>query len=42
MNDMASVRNEMGYACAIAVLLFLMMLGFNALVQKILRRVGGD
>ena len=42
MNDMASVRNEMGYACAIAVLLFLIMLGFNALVQKILRRVGGD
>lgn len=42
MNDMASVRNEMGYACAIAVLLFLMMLGFNALVQKFLRRVGGD
>lgn len=42
MNDMASVRNEMGYACAIAVLLLLMMLGFNALVQKILRRVGGD
>ena len=42
MNDMAGVRNEMGYACAIAVLLFLMMLGFNALVQKILRRVGGD
>lgn len=42
MNDMASVRNEMGYACAIAVLLFLMMLGFNALVQKILHRVGGD
>ena len=33
---------EMGYACAIAVLLFLMMLGFNALVQKILRLVGGD
>ena len=33
---------QMGYACAIAVLLFLMMLGFNALVQKILRRVGGD
>lgn len=42
MTDMASVRNEMGYACAIAVLLFLMMLCFNSIVQKILKRVGGD
>ena len=42
MTDMANVRNEMGYACAIAVLLFLMMLCFNGIVQKILKRVGGD
>ena len=40
MNDMASVRNEMGYACAIAVLLFLMMLLFNSLVQKVLKKYG--
>lgn len=38
MSDMASVRNEMGYACAIAVLLFLMMLLFNSLVQKVLKK----
>ncbi len=38
MNDMASVRNEMGYACAIAVLLFLMMLTFNGVVQKVLKK----
>lgn len=42
MSDMASVRNEMGYACAIAVLLFLMMLCFNGLVQKVLKKVGGE
>ena len=42
MNDMAGVRNEMGYACAIAVLLFLMMLAFNGLVQKLLKQVGDD
>lgn len=38
MSDMGSVRNEMGYACAIAVLLFLMMLLFNSLVQKVLKK----
>lgn len=38
MSDMASVRNEMGYACAIAVVLFVMMLLFNSVVQKILRK----
>lgn len=38
MSDMASVRNEMGYACAISVLLFLMMLLFNSVVQKILKK----
>jgi len=38
MGDMASVRNEMGYACAIAVLLFIMMLVFNSIVQKVLSK----
>lgn len=42
MNDMAGVRNEMGYACAIAVLLFFMMLVFNGVVQKLLKKVGDD
>ena len=31
---------EMGYACAIAVVLFLLMVLANLLVQKILRRIG--
>ena len=33
-------RMEMGYASAIATVLFLLMVGTNALVQKLLRRVG--
>ena len=33
-------RMEMGYASAIATVLFLLMVGTNQLVQKILRRVG--
>ena len=32
---------KMGYACAIATVLFLMMVGTNALVQKLLSKVGG-
>jgi len=35
-----STRLEMGYASAIATLLFFIMLGTNLLVQKIIRRVG--
>ncbi|MDF2699015.1 MAG: ycjO 1 [Haloplasmataceae bacterium] len=35
-----STRLEMGYASAIATILFVIMLGANLLVQKILRRVG--
>lgn len=38
--DYGTTRFEMGYASAIATLLFLMMVGTNKLVQRILRRVG--
>lgn len=38
--DYGTFRFEMGYASAIATILFLAMLGTNALVQKILRKVG--
>ncbi len=33
-------RYEMGYACAIATILFFLMIGTNNVIQKILRRVG--
>ncbi|MBE5966225.1 MAG: sugar ABC transporter permease [Lachnospiraceae bacterium] len=36
----SGIRYEMGYASAIATILFLLMIGTNKLVQKILRRVG--
>ena len=35
-----STRMEMGYASAIAVVLFILMVGANLLVQKVIRRVG--
>jgi multiple sugar transport system permease protein len=35
-----STRLEMGYASAIATILFVLMLGANLLVQKMIRRVG--
>ena len=38
--DYGSVRFEMGYASAIATLLFLTMILCNGLIQKMLRRVG--
>ena len=38
--DYGTVRFEMGYASAIATILFLLMVGSNKLVQKLLRRVG--
>lgn len=38
--DYGSTRMEMGYACAIATILFLLMVGTNKLVQRVLRRVG--
>ncbi len=38
--DYGTTRFEMGYASAIATVLFLLMVGTNKLVQKILGRVG--
>ena len=38
--DYGTVRFEMGYASAIATILFLLMVGTNKVVQKVLRRVG--
>ncbi len=38
--DYGYTRFEMGYASAIAVLLFIMMVGSNKLVQRLLRKVG--
>jgi multiple sugar transport system permease protein len=38
--DVGNLRFEMGYASAIATILFVMMLGSNLIVQKMLRRVG--
>ena len=38
--DYGTVRFEMGYASAIATLLFILMVGSNQLIQKLLRRVG--
>ena len=40
LNDYGTIRFEMGYASAIAVLLFIMMVGTNKAVQSLLRRVG--
>lgn len=38
--DFGSIRFEMGYASAIATILFLMMIGTNKAIQKLLRKVG--
>lgn len=40
LNDYGTIRLELGYASAIAVILFLIMIGCNKLVQKFIRRVG--
>jgi multiple sugar transport system permease protein len=40
LNDYGSIRMEMGYASAIAVILFLIMIVCNGLIQKLLRKVG--
>ena len=40
LNDYGSIRMEMGYASAIAVILFLIMIIANMLIQKLLRKVG--
>lgn len=36
----SGIRYEMGYACAIATILFILMIGTNKLVQNLLRKVG--
>jgi len=40
MMDYGWIRFEMGFASAIAVILFLMMIGTNKAVQRLLRKVG--
>lgn len=40
LEDYGGVRYEMGYACAIATLLFAVMLGANKLVQRVISKVG--
>ena len=40
LEDYGSTRFEMGYASAIATILFLMMVGCNLLVNRLLRKVG--
>ncbi len=40
LNDYGIIRLEMGYASAVAVLLFFMMLLINQMVQKLLKKVG--
>ena len=40
LNDFGNERFEMGYASAIAVLLFMFMIGANKAVQRMLRKVG--
>ncbi len=39
LHDYGNLRYEMGYACAIATILFFMMLFINIIVQKLLRKV---
>ncbi|MCU9612641.1 sugar ABC transporter permease [Caldibacillus lycopersici] len=38
--DYGTIRFEMGYASAIATLLFIVMLGTNIVIQKLLKKVG--
>lgn len=40
LTDYGSTRYEMGYACAISTVLFLIMVGCNQLIQKLLSKVG--
>ena len=40
LSDYGGIRFEMGYASAIATLLFLAAIGLNALIRKIINRVG--
>ncbi len=40
LTDYGSIRFEMGYACAIATVLFLAMVGTNRVIQNLLSKVG--
>ena len=40
LTDYGTIRFEMGYASAIAVFLFFMMVGTNLLIKHFLSRVG--
>lgn len=40
MTDYATVKYEFGYACAIATLLFIIMIGCNQLIKRLLKNVG--
>lgn len=40
MTDYGYVRYDMGYACTIATLLFLVMIGCNAVIQRVLAKIG--
>ena len=40
LEDYGGARFEMGYACAIAMVLFLIMVVSNKMVQKLLGKVG--
>lgn len=40
LQDYGNIRFDMGYACAIAALLFLLTMGVNKLINILLRRVG--
>lgn len=41
MTEVGTTRNEVGYACTMAVLLFLMMVSFNGLIRKALQKYAG-
>lgn len=40
LHDYGNIRYELGYACTIAVILFFIMVLFNILVMKLLRKLG--
>ena len=41
LQDYGSTRYEMGYASAVATVLFLIMVGSNRVVQRLIRKLGG-
>ena len=40
LTDYGTIRYDMGYACAIATILFLIMIGSNSIVKKLIQKVG--